>query len=186
MATGDRFKYYPYSEENATPTTPRDRVKFGTYTRDAATGLDYADQRYYSSISGPFLTPDPGDAGDMDNPQSLNLYTYVNNDSINFNDPEGTTVNIPLDDGASPTSCLNYKLEPWMKSHGFSAGDNFGDFGNTAVGTLGITLYEEFTAQTDFSRGRMIRSPQLLEHYDLRAPGLEFQVLHLAQGAVEK
>jgi len=44
---GERFKYYPYGEEFQ--TTAQNREKFGTYYRDDATGLDYADQRYYSS-----------------------------------------------------------------------------------------------------------------------------------------
>jgi RHS repeat-associated protein len=146
VPAAERRAFFPYGEERtSTPALRYEVDKYATYNRSWITGLDYANQRYYDSATGRFVTPDPGDAGDLDDPQSLNLYTYVNNDPINFNDPEGTTVNIPLEDGGSPTSCLNYKLEPWMKSHGFSVGDNFGDFGNTAVGTLGITLYYEST-----------------------------------------
>ena len=144
---GETYHYHPYGQQYAGDSTASKldgKEKFGTYFRDAD-GKDYADQRYFSQGAGRFLTPDPGDAGDLNDPQSLNLYSYVGNDPINFNDPEGTTVNIPLGDGGSPTSCLNYKLEPWMHSHGFSVDDNFGDFGNTAVGTLGITLYYEST-----------------------------------------
>ena len=36
-----------------------DQVKFATYTRDAATGLDYADQRYYANNLGRFMMADP-------------------------------------------------------------------------------------------------------------------------------
>ena len=38
-------KYYPYGEDRGTPIA-NDQVKYATYTRDSATGLDYADQRY--------------------------------------------------------------------------------------------------------------------------------------------
>ena len=65
-----------------------------TYTRDAATGLDYADQRYYSSAPGRFLTPDPHRAttGSVNNPAdpgSWNRYAYTRGDPINRFDPRG-------------------------------------------------------------------------------------------------
>jgi len=50
-------RYYEYGEEQS--ATPNDREKFGTYFRDGTTALDYADQRYYASTLGRFLTPDP-------------------------------------------------------------------------------------------------------------------------------
>jgi RHS repeat-associated protein len=83
--------YYPYGEEVNTTTQNRD--KFATYYRDAATGLDYADQRYYSSVPGRFLTPDPYRAGnrsgDPADPQSWNRYSYTAGDPINRLDPTG-------------------------------------------------------------------------------------------------
>ncbi|MCZ2149713.1 MAG: hypothetical protein LC126_18290, partial [Bryobacterales bacterium] len=50
-------RYYPYGEE--APVTGEERDKYGTYRRDGNTGLDYAEQRYYSSGVGRFLTADP-------------------------------------------------------------------------------------------------------------------------------
>jgi RHS repeat-associated protein len=48
------------------------------------------DQRYYSSIMGRFLTPDPtlGNVAFSD-PQSWNSYAYANGDPVNSNDPSG-------------------------------------------------------------------------------------------------
>jgi len=46
-----RPAYYPYGQERGT-VTENDTAKFGTYTRDAATGLDYAMNRYYQSTWG--------------------------------------------------------------------------------------------------------------------------------------
>ncbi len=86
-STGSRF--YPYGEE-LTPTTSEDRQKFATYYRDSATQLDYADQRYYLSTAGRFLTTDPFDkSGAAVNPGSWNRYSYVASDPINFHDPNG-------------------------------------------------------------------------------------------------
>ena len=80
--------FYPYGEDRGT-MQPNDSLKFATYTRDTATGLDYADQRYYANNFGRFMSPDPGNAGGLSNPQSLNRYSYVLNDPINGSDPRG-------------------------------------------------------------------------------------------------
>jgi RHS repeat-associated protein len=84
-ASGARF--YPYGDEVA--STANDHEKFATYTRDSYTGLDYADQRFYASTYGRFDTTDPGYAGALSNPQSLNLYSYVLGDPVNGRDPQG-------------------------------------------------------------------------------------------------
>lgn len=57
---------------------------------------DYADQRYYSNITGRFLAPDPSGLGDPSDPQSWNMSTYVQGDPINFNDPEGLDINVSV------------------------------------------------------------------------------------------
>ena len=50
--------FYPYGEDKGT-AAPNDQTKFATYTRDSATGLDYAMNRYYSSTLGRFMSPGP-------------------------------------------------------------------------------------------------------------------------------
>jgi len=91
---GSVGKYYPYGEERNSPQLPNDQVKFATYTRDSATGNDYADQRYYSSALGRFVTPDPyrasaRHAANPGAPQSWNRYSYAGSDPVNHNDPSG-------------------------------------------------------------------------------------------------
>jgi len=83
-------KYFPYGEERNYPALAPDQVKFATYTRDGATGLDYADQRYYASSFGRFTTPDPymASGGPADS-QSWNRYAYVRSDPVNRFDPAG-------------------------------------------------------------------------------------------------
>ena len=49
--------YYPYGQEKT--VTADGWYKFATYFRDSWTGLDYADQRFYASGLGRFLTADP-------------------------------------------------------------------------------------------------------------------------------
>jgi RHS repeat-associated protein len=97
IAAQDRLgsvgRYYPYGEERNSPPAANDQVKFATYTRDAATGLDYADQRYYISQFGRFMNPDPYKASaGPGNPESWNRYAYAESDPINYNDPKGLFV----------------------------------------------------------------------------------------------
>ena len=80
---------YPWGEEKQA-SAQQNTERFATYYRDQGSGLDYADQRYYSSIMGRFLTPDPdNNSSDSNDPQSWNRYAYVGNDPVNFNDPTG-------------------------------------------------------------------------------------------------
>jgi RHS repeat-associated protein len=83
----ERHDYFPYGEER-TPTAG-DRNKYGTYHRDQ-TGLDYADQRYYNSTIGRFLSADPYEAsGGASEPASWGRGVYVHGDPVNFLDPSG-------------------------------------------------------------------------------------------------
>jgi RHS repeat-associated protein len=83
-------KYYPFGEERNSPPLANDNVKFAGYTRDSATGLDYADQRHYASTFGRFMTSDQYQAsGGPSDPQSWNRYAYTRGDPVNANDPNG-------------------------------------------------------------------------------------------------
>ncbi|KAH7254861.1 hypothetical protein B0J15DRAFT_595248 [Fusarium solani] len=57
---------------------------FQRYKHDRETGLYHCGARYYCPWLGRWTSPDP--SGDVDGP---NLYQYVNNDPINFDDHSG-------------------------------------------------------------------------------------------------
>ncbi len=103
-----RYRYYPYGQNIGT-NVGWDDVQFATYTRDGATGLDYARNRYYTRTWGRFLSPDPCVAsGGPADPGSWNRYAYVQGDPVNFNDPGGLCTNIGLTSagfGYSPSGC---------------------------------------------------------------------------------
>jgi RHS repeat-associated protein len=83
----ETFSYFPYGEEKT--ATVNDRNKFATYYRDT-NGLDYANQRYYTSRYGRFMTTDPYmGSGSVADPQSWNRYSYTQGDPINKSDPSG-------------------------------------------------------------------------------------------------
>jgi RHS repeat-associated protein len=63
--------------------------------RDTESGLDYFGARYYASNMGRFMSPDwsakedPVPYSSFDNPQSLNLFSYVLNNPLVKNDKDG-------------------------------------------------------------------------------------------------
>lgn len=89
-STSNSFGFH----DNGSPT----HYKFTGKERDAESGNDYFDARYYSSSMGRWMTPDPSGLyfADPENPQSLNLYGYVRNNPINSIDTDGLlTIVIP-------------------------------------------------------------------------------------------
>ena len=63
--------------------------------RDTESGNDYMFARYYNSVTGRFLSPDwsakvaPVPYAKLDNPQTLNLYSYVANNPLSRADADG-------------------------------------------------------------------------------------------------
>ena len=63
--------------------------------RDTESGLDYFGARYYASNMGRWMSPDWNSDpravpyADFENPQSLNLYSYVRNNPLSHTDPDG-------------------------------------------------------------------------------------------------
>ncbi len=87
---GSAGTYYPWGEAKGS-TNPQDTWSFATYWRDSATGLDYANNRYYSNAYGRFMTPDPySNSGRLGDPGSWNRYVYTRGDPVNRLDQTGT------------------------------------------------------------------------------------------------
>ena len=87
-ATGnvlERTYYAPYGEAlNRTVDGPG----YTGHVMDAATGLVYAQQRYYDPVVGTFLSIDPV-AADPGSGGNFNRYWYANNNPYGFTDPTG-------------------------------------------------------------------------------------------------
>jgi RHS repeat-associated protein len=86
------------------------RLNFATYWQDSASGLDYANNRYYSNAYGRFMTPDPykakgGGPGNPRDPQSWNRYTYTSGDPVNRLDPTGLLWEDVCDFDGNDASC---------------------------------------------------------------------------------
>jgi RHS repeat-associated protein len=87
--------YVPYGGEVVISGTDPNRYKFTGEERDPESGLDDFDARFYSSPFGRFMTPDWAlkpiavPYANFGNPQSLNLYSYVQNNPTALGDPDG-------------------------------------------------------------------------------------------------
>ena len=82
--------FFPWGEAKG-GYNPQDTWNFATYWQDSITGLDYANNRYYTSIGGRFMTPDPyTNSGRLTDPQSWNRYAYTRGDPVNRVDLAGT------------------------------------------------------------------------------------------------
>ncbi|KAM0425896.1 hypothetical protein ACHAPT_008834 [Fusarium lateritium] len=77
------FGAVTYSSMHQDVNASRD-YRFQRYKHDRETGLYHCGARYYCPWLGRWTSPDP--SGDIDGP---NLYQYVNNDPVNFDDHTG-------------------------------------------------------------------------------------------------
>jgi RHS repeat-associated protein len=87
--------YYPYGGEVVVTGSDINNYKFTGKERDSESGLDMFGARYYGSSLGRFMTPDWAAKpitvpyANFGNPQSLNLYSYVQNNPSTVGDPDG-------------------------------------------------------------------------------------------------
>ena len=90
------------SPTSGAPVTAEDATEhhFTGKERDAESGLDYFGARYYASTMGRFSSPDDGSDQDPSNPQSWNLYSYVQNNPLSNVDPDGHTCQTNSTDGS--------------------------------------------------------------------------------------
>ena len=100
--------------------------------RDAESGLDYFGARYYASSMGRFSSPDPSGLSfaNMADPQSLNLYAYVQNNPLVFVDPTGLSKDCG---GGGDPSVVCMVTTLWDKISNFFSG--LGGGGGGCTGT---------------------------------------------------
>jgi len=92
----ENLDYYPYGSTRIDQTTNnfRENKQFVAQYSDPETNLSYLQARYYDGSKGDFLSEDPVFPGDpkqqvLTDPQSLNSYSYGNDNPITKSDPSG-------------------------------------------------------------------------------------------------
>ena len=76
--------YQPYGEAQITTGTVANNLRFPGQYYDEESGLHYNWNRYYDPETGRYVSADPIGLGG-----GMNLYVYVENDPVNWIDPEG-------------------------------------------------------------------------------------------------
>ncbi len=94
-AIAEIMDYYPFGEirldTKPANSTFNEQRKFIGQEFDADTGLSYLNARYYNGTIARFISEDPMFWGkqNLADPQSLNSYSYANNNPIVASDPSG-------------------------------------------------------------------------------------------------
>jgi len=138
--------YYPYGELKSGTAS-----QYATYLRNGRTGLDYAQQRWYSSQVMRFTSPDPlGGSASVASPQSWNRYSYVAGDPVNYLDRSGLNAEIP---GFCPAEysyedCVSLGIISGEPGEGEGGGGVLCAFGDTQMigGIPGPSCYVPFVA----------------------------------------
>lgn len=126
----DRTDYEPFGAAIGKPAY--DGIGYTGHVQDGATGLTYAQQRYFDSSIGRFLSVDPVTA-DSGTGANFNRYWYANNNPYAFTDPDGRQSRRERHEQNRRESFCNT---------GCDSGSFFGDSGNSSgvFGNLGSLL----------------------------------------------
>jgi RHS repeat-associated protein len=124
-----RESYTPFGEVMEDPSANRDEAGFTGHVRDAATGLTYAQARYYNPVTARFLAPDPvgfAEAGW----RHFNRYGYAYNDPVNATDPTGEI----------PVETVWDAANVGMGAASFTGNARSGNWGGAAVDAVGVLV----------------------------------------------
>jgi RHS repeat-associated protein len=112
MGVAQSFDYGPYGSVLATTNTGQTVAARGYIGQFSdSDGLSYLNARYYNSAQAQFTTQDPVFWGNpknqnLQNPQSLNSYSYANDNPIVHSDPSGKYIEVSAG-GTIPFAWIN-------------------------------------------------------------------------------
>lgn len=128
-------------------------TQFTSKERDAETGLDNFEARYYSGPQGRFMRPDDPladqSAGD---PQSWNLYAYTRNNPLRFIDPTGNACRVssdgtPYDDENEGSSCAEVNEADGENAENVEPSVTVEAYMPGGMSPMGVEFYNQMSAQ---------------------------------------
>ncbi len=173
--------FYPFGGERAYTNTCQQNYKFTGKERDPESGLDDFEARYYGSSIARFTSPDDPFVGwQLNDPQSLNLYAYVQDNPINDVDPTGHCLIV---NGGSVMQCGFSELEAAMNTMTIE-GWNYTGIGVPAPDTTGIAATNNIQAAEQQHVGNVAATigamevQKQLQKMSLSSKGLDFIKRH--------
>lgn len=99
-AVESTFTSLPFGDGYTANGSDSDPYRFAMLDKDydggSDSGTDHATFRQYSDTQGRWMSPDPYSGSyDVNDPQSMNRYTYVLNNPLAYVDPDGTSGDCP-------------------------------------------------------------------------------------------
>lgn len=153
----ETLDYYPYGGirvDNKASSYGGSKRKYIGQLYDAGTGLNYLNARYQNPAQGQFLSEDPVFLGvpnqqTISDPQSLNAYSYSEDNPITKSDPNGRA-GFALDDPFSQILSLGAFTVPWA-----TLGTGAAVFGGAAAigGAAYLAAYSPFENVTTIPIG---------------------------------
>ncbi|RED54736.1 RHS repeat domain-containing protein [Cohnella lupini] len=138
--SGQVINHYQYDEwGNITQQqeTIRNPFKYAGEILDDETGLYYLRARYYDPTMGRFINKDTYE-GQIDNPLTLNQYTYVHNNPLIYSDPTGHFIDLVADIGFILYDLGTIVMNPANPTNWYALGADVGGAlvpGGTGFGT---------------------------------------------------
>jgi RHS repeat-associated protein len=141
-ASVEETEYDPWGEVKEGGT--KSKFQYTGQEKDAETGLNYYNFRYYDSHTRRFAQPDDM-LPDLYNPQDLNRYSYVNNNPIRYTDPSGHCIwDVCMVEATIAVSLYSAALarSPDLTSDSIALGDSVNSFNNSpSIGNgIGVAL----------------------------------------------
>ena len=160
-----RERYSPFGITGDNPTPLNDQAGFTGHIKDAATGLNYMQARYYDSVMGRFLSVDPIIYSGKVNTGQFNRYTYTWNNPINLFDPDGKYVH---------TTCYSncgyrFLLDPDPVQQRYNSE---GDGSNTNAGTTEVVKPSGIHAKGNPAKLRLVAASAVLVADDATGIGV--------------
>ena len=123
---------------NTNGIATKNPIRYRGYYYDEVSGLYYLNARYYSPTWLRFISPDDTAYLELESVNGLNLYTYCNNDPVNYADHSGNSVIASLLIGFAISSLIGWGLSQMFGSQ-IAGGIGSISGGATAIST-GISL----------------------------------------------
>jgi RHS repeat-associated protein len=143
LVSSIRYSPFGTTRSGSVPTA----IEFTGQRLDSSTGLYYYNARYYDPTIGRFVSPDSV-GQKLNDPQSLNRYSYVENNPLKYNDPTGHFLNFLVGAFIGAASyTITHAVVNLATGHSWNANWSWTEFAaNAVIGAVTVGIAGELAA----------------------------------------